>query len=483
MTDRDPDAGNGMAAEAFDALTGSSNKTTAMKDPAKLQPNADAFLAALVENSNDAVVGKTLDGTVVSWNPAAERIFGYSAEEMIGESIRKLIPASRQEEEDRILAAIVAGRRVPLLETRRVRRDGSLVDVAVSVSPVRDRHGNIVAASKIARDISDNIAMRRKLDDRESEFHILADNIAQLAWIAGPDGAITWYNRRWYDYTGTSFEQMQGWGWQAVHRPDLVDAVTARFADCIERGIEWEDTFPLLGADGEYRWFLSRAVPIRDDDGNVTRWFGTNTDITERLDAQRRIELLLMEVNHRSKNLLAVVQSLVRQTVAGGGDVVERLEQRIAGLSANQDLLVERAWSDVPVREMIEAQLLFVRDSAGRVTIDGPDLTIAPAAAEPIAMAVHEMATNAIKFGALSSPNGRVAIEWSIDRTSGEDPLFRIAWREKGGPPVNEPDRTGFGSRIIRDVPRAKLRGEVEVEYAPAGFCWSLSCLLANVTP
>lgn len=446
------------------------------------EPYADAFFAAIVENSNDAIVGKTLEGVVISWNAAATRIFGYSANEMIGQSIRKVIPLERQDEEDRILSAVRAGQRVPSMETQRIRKGGTLVDVAITVSPVRDHRGKIVAASKIARDITESLAIRRQLSARESEFRVMADNIAQLAWIAGPDGQITWYNRRWYEYTGSTFEEMQGSGWQTVLRPDLGRAIRARYGESIKRGDEWEDTFPLLGADGEYRWFLSRAVPIRDESGKVTQWFGTNTDITERLDAQRRIELLLMEVNHRSRNLLAVVQSLVRQTVAGGGDVVERLEHRIAGLSANQDLLVERSWSNVPLREIVEAQLKFLGGSGERITIAGPELMITPSAAEPIAMAIHEMATNAVKFGALSVPEGRVAIDWAIDSRPGADPAFRIAWQDSNGPAVSEPEREGFGGRIIRDVPRSKLRGEVEIEYAPDGFRWALSCPAAHVT-
>jgi PAS domain S-box-containing protein len=283
---------------------------------------ADAFLAAIVENSNDAVVGKLLDGTIISWNAGATRIYGYSATEMIGQSIRKLFPPDRLGEEDEIMESITAGRIVPMKETKRLRKDGGLVDVAITVSPVRDKDGTIFAASNVARDITEALAINRMLVQRESEFRMLADNIAQLAWIAAPDGGITWYNQRWYDFTGTNFDQMKGWGWQSVHRPELVDEITQRFADCVARGVPWEDTFPLRGANGDYRWFLSRAVPIRDEEGHITRWVGTNTDITDRLDAQRRIELLLMEVNNRSKNLLAVVQSLVRQTVAGGGDFV-----------------------------------------------------------------------------------------------------------------------------------------------------------------
>ncbi len=170
--------------------------------------NAASLLAAIVESSSDAIVGKALDGTVLSWNAAAERIFGYSAEEMIGTSIRRLIPEDRLPEEDLILASISAGERVPGFETVRTRRDGTRVHVAVTVSPVHDQNGQVVAASKIARDITEARAIKQALEDTELRFRLMADNISQLAWIAAADGALTWYNRRWYDFTGTTFEAM-----------------------------------------------------------------------------------------------------------------------------------------------------------------------------------------------------------------------------------------------------------------------------------
>jgi PAS domain S-box-containing protein len=132
-----------------------------------------------------------------------------------------------------------------------------------------------------------------ELHESEARFRALADNIAQLAWMTDATGWIFWYNQRWFDYTGTTLEEMQGWGWQQVHHPEHVDRVVAKFRRCIERGEAWEDTFPLRGTDGSYRWFLSRAVPVRDDRGNVLRWCGTNTDITDRLTAEAERERLL----------------------------------------------------------------------------------------------------------------------------------------------------------------------------------------------
>lgn len=437
--------------------------------------DAGSLLAAIVECSSDAIIGKSLDSTVLSWNASAERIFGYSAEEMIGQSIRCLIPADRQAEEDEILAALLAGNRVPSFETVRLRKDGSEVHVAVTVSPVHDACGNVVAASKIARDITESRRVEQALEDSEIRFRLMADNISQLAWIAAADGGLTWYNRRWYDFTGTTLADMRGWGWRAVHHPDHVERVEQKFRACIEAGTEWEDTFPLRGVDGRYRWFLSRAAPLHGAQGQVFCWFGTNTDITEQLEAERRIELLMLEVNHRSKNMLAMIQSLARRSASSATsqhDFVARLERRIAGLSANQDLLVRRAWSDIPLRELVEVQLGFLGDMAGRVSLIGPPLDVVPVAAESIGMALHELATNAVKYGALSAPDGHVRIEWGQADCGG----LRMSWSESGGPPVSEPATRGFGSRLIADVPRGKLRAEVSMAYDPQGLRWDMAC-------
>ncbi|MEG3924865.1 MULTISPECIES: PAS domain-containing protein [unclassified Microcoleus] len=132
-----------------------------------------------------------------------------------------------------------------------------------------------------------------ELHESEARFRALADNIAQLAWMTDPTGSIFWYNQRWFDYTGTTLEEMLGWGWQKVHHPEHLDRVVEKFRRCIETGELWEDTFPLRGKDGSYRWFLSRSVPIRDDGGQVLRWCGTNTDITDRKVAEAERERLL----------------------------------------------------------------------------------------------------------------------------------------------------------------------------------------------
>jgi len=133
------------------------------------------------------------------------------------------------------------------------------------------------------------VRLHAELQAREEKFRTLADNMSQFAWMADEHGGLFWYNRRWYDYTGTNFEEMQGWGWQKVHHPDHVQRVTEKFRHHVEAGEAWEDTFPLRGRDGNYCWFLSRALPIRDASGRILRWFGTNTDITQQRETEQRL--------------------------------------------------------------------------------------------------------------------------------------------------------------------------------------------------
>ena len=163
----------------------------------------------------------------------------------------------------------------------------------------RTLDGKVVGINVVAEDITERkraegiiAAGQKALSESELRFRELADNISQFAWTADHAGWIYWYNKRWHDYTGTTLEEMQGWGWRKVHHPQHVDRVVERIRQCFESGTPWEDTFPLRSKDGSYRWFLSRALPIRNEAGEIVRWFGTNTDITEQIEAEKALREL-----------------------------------------------------------------------------------------------------------------------------------------------------------------------------------------------
>jgi len=178
-----------------------------------------------------------------------------------------------------------------------------------------------------------------------------------------------------------------------------------------------------------------------------------------------------MEVNHRSKNMLATVQGIARRSVPGNPEFVARFEERVRSLSINQNILVRCEWRQVPLSELIAGQLSFVDDAPGELTIGGAGCSLIPQAAEAIGMALHELATNSLKYGALSVTAGHVDVGWSC---APDHTLFEIWWRESGGPMVTAPTRQGFGTTLIRDVPRHNLGAEVTLDYRPEGLCWTL---------
>jgi two-component sensor histidine kinase len=248
--------------------------------------------------------------------------------------------------------------------------------------------------------------------------------------------------------------------------------VVESWSKAFESGEDWEDTFPLRGKNGEWRWFLSRAKPIRDTSGKIVAWFGTNTDITEQREQAEQIRLLLLEVNHRSKNMLSTIQALARRSAPDADGFLSRFENRVRSLAVNQDILVSREWREIPAMALVREQLAFIDDSPGEIAFSGPDLSLAPRVAEVIGMAIHELATNSLKYGALSVRGGKVDVAWGR-RADGTGLNFH--WVESGGPSVTEPSASGFGTTLIRDVPQHNLGADVALEYRPEGLQWELN--------
>jgi two-component sensor histidine kinase len=218
--------------------------------------------------------------------------------------------------------------------------------------------------------------------------------------------------------------------------------------------------------------------PIRDPDGHVSGASSIVRDITERKKHEEQIELLLREVNHRAKNLLGLVQAIASQTIAADrDDFIARFTERLQALAASQDLLVQSQWRGVEMADLVRSQLAHFKDlMGGRITLEGPAVRVSAEAAQSLGMALHELLTNAAKYGALSGDAGRVTITWrmSEDRVRGK--RFHLSWIESGGPPVTAPTRHGFGTAVVEQIPQMQLEAEVAHDYTPRGVSWRIVC-------
>jgi PAS domain S-box-containing protein len=256
-------------------------------------------------------------------------MLGYTEAELLRMSVMDVTDASSLEATQSLLDRLVAGAQEVQIEKNYRRKDGAVLMASSTVSASRGENGTFLGLVAVVLDITARKQAENRLRESEERFRTLADNMSQFAWIADPTGFVSWYNKRWFDYTGTTVEEMQGWGWQKVHHPDHLHRVTEKWRRALETKEGWEDTFPLRAKDGQYRWFLSRAVTIRDGEGKIVRWFGTNTDITE-----------LREAEEPLARLAAIVQSSddAMISVSPGGYIMSwnRGAERLFGYTAEE---------------------------------------------------------------------------------------------------------------------------------------------------
>ncbi len=448
-----------------------------------------AHLAAIVTSSADAIVGKTLKGIVTSWNEAAERMFGYSAGEMIGQSIRRLIPADRQAEEDMILARLARSENIMHFETKRVTKDGRTVDASVTISPVRDAEGRVLGAAKIVRDISERKQAEQSMQASKDRLQFALDAARLGWWQYDPLHHVTLWDTRLKQMFDVAEDKTDTREFtKRLHPEDL-----ERVWPAVEAALNPTDPktfateFRHLRGDGEVRWVEAHGLTHFEGappERRAVMMVGTAQDITERKrreeerrESEQREHLLMREANHRAKNMLNLVQAIARQTAAREPeDFVGRFTERIRALAANQDLLVRNEWQGVDVGDLVRAQLAHFADLVGpRIAVYGPNLRLNAAAAQATGLALHELATNAGKYGALSTDRGRVDVSWG---THGE--TFTMSWTEREGPRVSAPKRRGFGTMVIEGMAKQSVDGAVELDYAPTGLTWRLNCRAAN---
>ncbi len=472
--------------------------------------------------------------------------------------------------------------------------------------PMRSPAGETIGIFVQGIDVTDRLIAEQALRQSEVQFRTLAEAMPNHVWTASPDGMLDWFNPRVYEYSGAAPGELDGQGWARIVHPDDTANAAQRWGDALSTGVFYETEFRLRSEDGTYRWYIARAVPIRDDAGAIVRWIGTNTDIdeqkqavqalreserrlqlsqnaagiaaleldiatgnvvgsegfwdlwglsprdsvhisvlesivvpedkdirsneetrkqgsavpnveyrirrpdtgalrwlsrhidfvrdetgkptkmfgvmqdiTDRREAQARQELLTHELEHRIKNILAMVSAIASQTLRNTDiqTASATFNERLRALANAHDILNRTRWTSASIREVVGNTIAAFRTE--QISVSGPAIPINPKMALTLALAVNELGTNALKYGALSTPEGRVTIEWSLQKPeSGETQLLWL-WRESGGPAVTPPTRKGFGRFLIERVLGADFGGAVQLNYHLGG----VECILTAPPP
>jgi two-component sensor histidine kinase len=320
------------------------------------------------------------------------------------------------------------------------------------------------------------------LQDSKDRLQFALDAALLGWWQYDPIRGVVWWDTRLKEMLEiaedwTDVEEFR----RRVHPDDIERVWTA-----VEAAIDptnpkhYATEFRHRRGDGEFRWIEAHAQVHFEGGGrerHAVSMVGTAQDVTERKGREERERLLVSEINHRAKNMLSVVDAIAHQTATRTPeDFIERFSERIQSLSANQDLLIRNAWQGVEIEALVRAQLAHFADLMGsRIVMGGPEQRLNAASAQAIGLALHELATNAGKYGALSTDAGRVEIGWGTDGDT-----FTMRWIERSGPPVSGPKQRGFGTTVMETMVERSVDGAVELDYAASGLTWRLTCPAAN---
>ena len=341
----------------------------------------------------------------------------------------------------------------------------------------RNEDGQPERLTGIAVDVTERHAVAGALRDSEARFRAIADSMPQMVWSTRPDGHHDYYNARWYEFTGVPQGSTDGEGWNGMFHPEDQERAWERWRHSLATGEPYEIEYRLRHRSGDYRWTLGRALPIRDERGRITRWFGTCTDIDAQKRAAEQNEILTHELSHRIKNIFAVIAGLVGLTSRQFPEArayARDLGQRIAALGRAHDFARPHSEHSRPETGDTTLQALlrelfrpYPATDRGRLTVRGDDVAVDDKGATPLALIFHELATNAAKYGALADPDGLVTLECTL----ADDGSCTLRWRERGGPVVaGEPGRTGFGTRLTDLSVASQLGGTIHRRWRPEGL-------------
>jgi two-component sensor histidine kinase len=378
--------------------------------------------------------------------------------------------------------AVLAGESFDGVEAVVQNPDGKRWVARVNVAPLRDDDGSVVGAINCFQDVTREHEMRLALERQQRTFELamIASKMGTWRYTLADNICIYDENaQKLYGLREARFLHDED-GVKAKFHPDDMDLMWTRVAKALdpEGDGRYDVEYRVKQIDGSWLWLSAWGLVEFEGQGAERKPVaiaGASRDLSERKQIEELQRLLANELNHRVKNTLATVQSIVNQTLRGATDIESAraaVDARVIALAGAHDLLTDRSWTGADIVDLVtRAVAPFV---AGRIVLDGPSVDISPSQALGLSLALHELATNAAKYGALSCPEGRVELRWKV-----QDDRLHLSWRESGGPRVDPPSRRGFGSRLIENALCRDLGGQTRLELAPEGVrCWITAALV-----
>jgi PAS domain S-box-containing protein len=425
------------------------------------------------------------DGRFLRVNPAMCQFVGYSEAELLDMTVWDITHPEERESQREPVRQLLSGE-LPVfdIERRYIRKDGTPVWAHTTSNVIRDEQGQPVRDIAVIQDIDARKHAEQDLQASKVRLELALDAARLGSWQYDSIRGMFSGDARakdMFDFDRAVEEAPIGDLLGRLH-PDDVETVLNAIANALDPADPKRTVtqFRVRHRQGEIRWVETLGQGYFEGSGAECRGVsivGTCQDITERKEREEKEHLLMREINHRAKNMLSVVHAIAHQTATRNPeDFIERFSERIQALSANQDLLVRNEWNGVEVGDLVRAQLAPFDGLIGlRIAVHGSRLRLTASSAQAIGLALHELATNAGKYGALSTAKGRVDISWG---TSGD--TFMMCWSESGGPPVSAPQRRGFGTVVMDMMAERSVSGDVDLDYAPSGVTWRLTCPAAN---
>ena len=433
--------------------------------------NKEELFELLVESSTDFAMF-TIDpnGIVTSWNIGAERLFGYSELEILGRSGDVIfIP------EDRAQGAAENERSRALAEGRAAddrwhqRSDRSRFWASGLLMPLKINAGYV----KITRDRTEQHQAEERMRESEQRFRLLATSIPQLVFLTQPDGSRTWPSPQWIAFTGIGFDESLGLNWLEAIHPEDRERTQRTWDEARVKGEYYVEHRVRRRPDGEYVWHQTRAKPLDDAAALSTEWVGTMTDIDDLRRLQGRQQTLMAELQHRTRNLLSVVQAIANQTLRSSESLAsfkDQFSSRLGAISRVQSLLSQVEDRAVDLHELVTAELAAHSEpdpGPNKIEVKGPAVALPATAAQAVGLALHELATNAVKYGALAHPAGKLEVTWELKKKR-PTPEVALNWCESGIS-VGTPKRKGYGRELIERALPYQLNAKTHLDFTQNG--------------